>query len=193
MLNAVMYLASYGFFQGGGIGDLLNYWEQAGFFSYVLPFLLIFCIVFVTINNIKLFEQNKAVSAVIAVAVGLLALQYDLVPMFFSELFPRIGIGLSIILTLLVLSGLFIDPKNKMMKWGLFFISIIIVIAILYDAGNFSYGYYLYYILDPQIMAWILFIGLIGIVVAAVTKKKPKIPNINIPLFGSPADQTPEE
>jgi len=45
MFEEVLSLASYGFFQGGGIGDLFNYWEQAGVFSYVLPFLLIFCIV----------------------------------------------------------------------------------------------------------------------------------------------------
>jgi hypothetical protein len=190
MFEGISILASYGFFQGG-IGDLLNYWEQAGFFSYVLPFLLIFCIVYVTINNIKLFEQNKAISAVIAVSVGLLSLQYDMVPLFFAELFPRIGIGLSMILALLILSGLFIDPKDNTMKWGLFGVSIIILIAVLYDSTEFSGGYYLYYLLDPQIMSWVFFIGLIGIVVGAVTKKKPELPKINIPLFGKPGDQVP--
>ena len=191
MIESLMSLISYGFFGGGGIGDLFNYWEQAGFFSYVLPFLLIFCFVFTSINSIKVFGENKAIAAIIAVCTGLLALQYDVVPIFFAELFPRIGIGLSILLALLILGGLFIDKTNRYMKWGLFGISMIILIAVLYDTTEFSYGYYLYYLLDPQIMSWVLFIGLIGIVVAAATKKTPpKIGPITLPLYGNAADQT---
>ena len=37
---------SYGYFQGGAIGNILNIWEQAGIFSYAIPFLLIFALVF---------------------------------------------------------------------------------------------------------------------------------------------------
>src|SRR3990172_7978472 len=180
MLELMLFLQSYGFFRGGGVGDLFNYWEQAGVFSYVLPFLLIFCIVYVTMNNIKLFEQNKAVSAVIAISVGLLAMQFDLVPFFFSELFPRVGVGLSILLAILIISGLFLDPNQKWMKWGLLGVSVLILIAVLYDTTQFTAGYYLYYLLDPQILSWIFFILLIFIVVVAVSKKpRPNLPNFN--------------
>ena len=44
MINGV-FLQSFGFF-GGGFGNLLSQLEQLGFFSYVLPFLLIFALVF---------------------------------------------------------------------------------------------------------------------------------------------------
>ena len=34
MVAGLSFLASYGYFEGGGIGNLLNYWEQLGLFSY---------------------------------------------------------------------------------------------------------------------------------------------------------------
>ena len=37
----------------------------------------------------------------IALAVAFMSLQFDVVSMFFSELFPRFGVGLSIILVIL--------------------------------------------------------------------------------------------
>ena len=186
MFEEVLSLASYGFFQGGGIGDLFNYWEQAGGFSYLLPFLLIFSIVYVVISKIKIFKDNTTVNAIIALSVGLLAMQFDLVPMFFAELFPRVGIGLSIILAILILLGLFIDPRQKVMMWGLFVVGLLIVIAVLYDTTEFAAGYYLYYLLDPQILSWIFFVVVILVVILGMRKKRPKLPGMKPMLFYPP-------
>ena len=106
----------FGGFYGGSFGDLLLYWEQLGVFSYVLPFLLIFAVVFGILTKIKVFGDHRGLNAVIALVVGLLSLQYNLVPIFFSEIFPRVGIAISIILVLLVLVGLFLDPESKAMN-----------------------------------------------------------------------------
>jgi len=46
MINGVTFLASYGYFGGGALGDLFAQWEAAGIFQYALPFLLIFALVF---------------------------------------------------------------------------------------------------------------------------------------------------
>ena len=80
-------LASFSF-EGGTIGDFLSVWEQAGFFSYLLPFLLIFALVFGILTQIQLFRENKAINAIIALVVGLISLQFPMVPQFFSEIFP---------------------------------------------------------------------------------------------------------
>ena len=186
MLETMLFLQSYGFFRGGGIGDLFNYWEQAGVFSYVLPFLLIFSIVYVIISKIKIFKDNTTVNGVIALSVGLLAMQYDMVPIFFAELFPRVGIGLSIILAILILLGLFIDPRQKIMMWGLFVVGLLIVIAVLYDTTQFALGYYLYYALDPQILSWIFFAVIILIIILGLRKNPPKLPEHRPMLFYPP-------
>ena len=132
-------LASHGFFggfYGGGVGNLLSYWEQAGVFSYVLPFLLIFALVFGILGQIKLFEQNRAVNGIIALVVGLLALQFDFVPIFFSEIFPRLGIGLAILLIFLILVGMFISPTERWMNYVLLGVGAIIFLVVLVQTGG---------------------------------------------------------
>ncbi len=192
MIDTVLYLASAGFFRGGGIGDLFNYWEQAGVFSYVLPLLIIFCLVFVILSKIKIFEDNKAVNTIIALSVGLLAMQFDMVPLFFAELFPRVGIGLSIILAILILTGLFLDPTQKIITWGLFIVGLLILGLVLYDTGQFTFGQYFYYVLDPQILSWIAFIAIIGIIVTAMSnKKRNPLPDLKPLLFYPPQAHSP--
>ena len=46
MLEVLTTLAWYGSYGGGVVGDMFSRWEQAGFFSYILPFLLIFALIF---------------------------------------------------------------------------------------------------------------------------------------------------
>lgn len=114
MLDEMMFLQIGGFsgggFFGGTFGNILAQWEQLGVFSYVLPFLLIFALLFGILTRLKIFD-NKSINAVISVSVALMALQYDFVPRFFSEIFPNLGIGLSVILVGIIVLGLFTDTN----------------------------------------------------------------------------------
>ncbi len=140
----MIFLASYGSFGGGSIGNMLAQWEAAGVFTYVLPFLLIFAIVFSILSFINVFKDNKAVNAVIALAVSLLALQFQIVPIFFAEIFPRLGIGLSILLVVVILGGMFIDPSNQengWIKWVLIAITVAIIIVVVGGSlGGIGFG-----------------------------------------------------
>ncbi len=102
------------------ITDVLNIWNDMGVFSYVIPFLLIFAVVYAVLEKTKILgDENKGILAIISVSVGLLSLQFDFVSEFFSVIFPRFGIGLSIFLVLIIMIGFFI-PKDKdigKMKW----------------------------------------------------------------------------
>jgi hypothetical protein len=188
-----MYLASYGFFQGGGIGDLLNYWESLGFFTYILPFLLVFALVYAIISNMKLFGQNKGVSAVIALCVGLLSLQFDVVPMFFSEIFPRVGVALSVLLTILILLGLFMPTRGvpqKVFHYLLLIAAIIVLMIVLFQQANSTFLYNIFYFFDAQTFAWLI-MGLIVITfIIIIVKPKPK--KIKFPPL-YPAFLNPEE
>jgi hypothetical protein len=128
-------LASYSFFGGGAFGDLLTKWDQMGFFSYVLPFLLVFSVVFGVLSKTRIFDENKSVNAIIALVVGFMSLQWDLVPRFFSELFPRVGVGLSILLVFIIFLGIFLPRQN----WAIYLslgIASIIVISILLNSSE---------------------------------------------------------
>lgn len=102
-----------GFFDNIGgaqnITDVLNIWNQIGVFSYVIPFILIFAIVFAILEKSKILSnekdgkiQNRPLLAIVAAAVGLLSLQFDFVPEFFAIIFPRFGMGLAVLLTVII-------------------------------------------------------------------------------------------
>jgi len=152
MINSVL-LASYSFLGGGAFGDLLTQWEQMGFFAYALPFILIFAVVFGVLGKIRIFEDNKAVNAIIALAVGFMSLQWDLVPRFFTEVFPRVGVGISILLIVIIFLGIFLPREN----WAVYFsliIAAVIVVTILLGSfeslgwqSSFFYNWNLGYVL----------------------------------------------
>lgn len=174
MLEKLLVLQSYGFYEGGALGSFLDKLSQAGFFSYLLPFLLIFALVYGILLRLDFFKGNKSVNGIIALAVGLLALQFEFVPLFFSEVFPRVGIGLAIILVILILMGLFM-PKANWVTYVLFGVSALIVIIILIQSGGYfgsDIGYWFSYNW-PWIAGVVFMIIVISIIVNAGSEKAP--------------------
>ena len=186
MLGGIISLASYGYY-GGSIGNVLSQWEQQGVFSYVFPFLLIFSLIYGLLGKVNLFakktgaggsEPNNILNAIISMVVGLMALQFELVPRFFAEIFPKMGVGLAILLVVLVLGGLFI-PTNKENNWVLIFLTVCFfglifwiitdsfkVFGWTFNTFNFSIFWYNY--------SWLIL--LIGFIIAIVlsTRKKDR-------------------
>lgn len=133
MINSVIALASYGSFGSGALGELFAQWEAAGIFEYALPFLLIFALVFGLLMKLNIFASkdnpNKGVNVIIALAVAFMSLQFNMVSVFFAEIFPRFGVALSIILVILILGGLFM-PTNKESNWFMVALAVIVFIII---------------------------------------------------------------
>jgi hypothetical protein len=61
MFKNIIFLSS-GAFSGNGFGNFLSKLEDAGFFSYVIPFLLLFAVIFGILTKIKIFQDNKSVN-----------------------------------------------------------------------------------------------------------------------------------
>ena len=172
----------FGGFYGGEAGNLFAYWEQLGVFSYVLPFLLIFAIVFGILTKIKVFGENKGLNAVIALVVGLLALQYNLVPVFFSEIFPRVGVALSILLVLIILLGLFFDTKdNKVINYSLLGVGVIIFLSVLIKTSGALgwYSAYWWYTNWPSILLGIVVIAIFFAIIGSASPKG-KAPDLKL-------------
>ncbi|MBT4376072.1 hypothetical protein HOD29_01730 [archaeon] len=138
------FLAYYPSLGGGAIGNLLFQWEQAGVFSYVLPFLLIFAMIYGLLNKLNFFGSSsdaantgnttsKGINIVIAIAVALMSLQFDLVNIFFAEIFPKVGVGLAIILALLILMGLF-WPNNNAFNWVMVFFGLAVAAYVIFSS-----------------------------------------------------------
>ena len=99
------------------IGAILQQLADFGIFFYVLPFLLVFALVFAILQKVKITgEGNKGIDAVIALTVSLMSLQFDAVPIFFQIIFPKVGIALSILLAAMLLLGLTLDIRKRQGK-----------------------------------------------------------------------------
>ncbi len=172
MLRGLIFLVN-GF---GGIGEVLSQWEQIGVFTYIIPFLLIFALIFGILTQTGLFKEKKAINAIIALSVSLMALQFDFVSTFFSEIFPRLGIGLVVLLVVMVLLGLF-APNRTWVTYTLFGAAAVILIVVLANTATavqwFSSGF-LSGVNWQGLLPWIVLIVLVAVVVASSSKPKEK-------------------
>jgi hypothetical protein len=159
-------------FAGFGFGDLLAQLDTLGFFSFILPFMLVFAFSYAILGNIKVFTNNKGAAAIIAFALGMLSLQFNVVPAFFATIFPHFGIGLSVLLVGLILAGVFIGDLDAY-KWIFFGLGAIIFLVIVissFSEYNVQYGFWENY--GAMVILGILIIA--GIVAVLLGSKSSK-------------------
>jgi hypothetical protein len=160
------------------ITDALNWFNAFGGFSYLIPFLLIFAVVFALLDRSKVLGDNKPLMGIIAAALGLLSLQYDFVPEFFAVIFPRFGVGLSVFLVALIFIGFFWPEREDKKgldhgKWIGYVVAIGVIIWAFssWDEWGYYYGFGGWF--AEYIWALIVLGAVIGVIIWAI-KWKPK-------------------
>lgn len=116
----------YGFTQ---LDSMIQMWQAYGVFSVFIPFVLIFAVVFAILSKSKILGGKSGIDTIVAIAIALLSLQWDFMPRFFSELFPRLGMGIAVLLALVILVGMFITSKHETV-WMIILASIAFIIFI---------------------------------------------------------------
>lgn len=159
-----MFLQSFGF-SGGSFGNVLAQWEQLGVFDYALPFLIIFALIFGILSKVKIFQNsdgtpNKGINSIIAVSTALMSLQFNFVPRFFADVFPQLGVGLSIILIGIILTGMFTTSN---MTWIGFALGGIVFLVIM--GNSFEFGSSTFWFWFQQNFAMILIVAVILLMV----------------------------
>jgi hypothetical protein len=158
-------MAAYGY----GIGEILNQWQSVGVFDYLLPFLLIFAVVFGLLNKSRILGDDKKIHVIIAFVIGLLALQGN-IQRFFQPLFPNLAMGIAAILVLVILVGVFINNnERKYWNWGFGAVGFIAAVIAISNAFG-DYGWYgsSYYTNNAGwIVGAVLVIGLIIAIAAS--------------------------
>jgi len=164
------------FLSSWSIVDLLNQAEMQGIFKYVLPFLLVFALIYGILSNMKILGENKGVHVIIAIALGLLSLYNDFLPNFLVSMAPNLAIGLSILLAAIILFGIFMggDAKLDWIKYVLFGVSALVFIIAMYSSlddtsfvGSWAWQQY-----APAVIVLLIIAGLIAVVVGT-GKKSP--------------------
>jgi len=161
---------------GSDIGTILQDWEVMGVFEYVLPFVLVFAVIFGILHKSKIIGDNRGVNMVIALAVAGLAITSLEFRSFFRVLFPYAGVGVAILLVGMIMVGLFVDFENE--NWpryvfygiGLFIAAVIVLSALSsYEVFFASTWWWQQYMNSIIVLAVV--IGLILLVVLSVKRK----------------------
>lgn len=121
-----------GWFRQFDVYNILNQWETAGVFDYLLPFLLVFAVVFGILETTQVLGKHKGIHAIVSLVIGMFTMRYFQVGEFIGVIFANFGIALSIILVLIILTGLFVSPNNRM-HWikttsGVSLVAVVIVV-----------------------------------------------------------------
>ena len=155
------------------ITDILNMWQAAGVFAYLIPFLIIFAVVYGILLKTKLLGENKGVIATISLGVGLMSLLNDYVSNFFSSLFPYAGMAIAVLLVALILMGL-VSTEN--FSWRIWFIvGIVGFVAVLLASLNDMKWWLGGQLGDswPAILAGLVLIALMYFIIWGGVEKKP--------------------
>ena len=102
---------------------------------------MIFAVIYAILSKAKFLGENTAVNLIISIAVALMALQFQFVSYFFAEIFPRMGVVLSLLLVAMILLGLFVDFTKPGGKWGLGIFAGIAAVVIFVQSFSDAFGW----------------------------------------------------
>jgi hypothetical protein len=120
-----------------GIEQFIYQWEVLGVYQFLLPFLLIFAVVFGILSYMNIFGGQKGIHIIIALVIGLLAIRVPIFADVLREVTPRLGVGLVIILSALILTGIFVPKAARgVVLWIMFGIGAIVFLIILGQLWN---------------------------------------------------------
>jgi len=164
--------------------DVIIYLQGVGVADVLLPFILVFTIIFAVLEKIKILgEKSRRYNVMIALVIGLaVVLPHILSPSendvvnIMNRALPNVSIFIIAILAVFLLVGMWSSKKFKFgasARGWLTLISFIIIVAIFtYAAGWWGGGYlpnWLYFLQDPGTIALIVIILVFIIVIAYIT------------------------
>ncbi len=142
------------------------------FVESILPFILVFTIVFAILQKSKILgDGKKQVDALVSLVVGLLVISFAQAIGIILQMTVFLAVGLVVILVLLLLLGSFTEPGKffedkgfpKAVRIGLISVVILaVVIALVYITGFWEYLYdWVYVGTESTIFINVIFVALI--------------------------------
>ena len=158
----------------GSIVDLFYQWEYLGLFDFVLPFLLVFALVYGVLSSTRFMGENKPVYIIVSLVVGFMSLRYRyFFSDFISELFPRLGVGLAVVLTILILTGMFI-AKDQRRYWGYAFAGVAVLVLLMVFYQTFTnLGWFRSGDFSSELIGTVVLVVLVGAIIVAMTMSNP--------------------
>ena len=153
------------------VNEFIYSLQSAGIFDFLLPFLLVFAIVFGILQQIKIFGDNKGIHIILAFVIGLMAIRWEFLNQFYSDIFPRLGVGITVLLVIMILVGMFIaNDESRYWGWGFAAVAAVVAIIVLYQSFSFLGWTGFNGFFGGEAIGWIVFgILIVGLIIAIAT------------------------
>lgn len=109
--------------------ELLGNFDQIGGFDLLLPFILVFTLVFAVLQKIKLFGEKKNINMVVSLVIAIFFLNNTYLIFVLQQFLPNVSIILIVFLMFLLLLGIFAGEttfKDGMLGWA-FIVSLVAI------------------------------------------------------------------
>lgn len=160
-------------------GAMIKGLEQMGFYDVILPFLLVFAIIFAMLQKVKLFgKDQKNINVVVALVTAFFVVRVPEIVEAMNSFLPKISFLVLVLLMVLLVLGIF-GASAEGMTGGWFFIAIVIAVAgIIWAITSSIPGLSLpdWLSINAENQGVLLGIGALILGLYLLTKEKPKQP-----------------
>lgn len=111
-------------------GGVISTLQQMGFFDVLLPFLLIFAIVYGILEKVKLFEDRADINAVIAFVIGMIVIGTSWVIGVLTGFLPWVGMLTVVFLAAVILMGFFWKDIDAIGDTPVKYIAAIVILVV---------------------------------------------------------------
>jgi len=119
---------------------LVTFLADYGFYEIILPFILVFAIVYGILSKVHIFGKDKKnVEVMVSFVLGLLAIGSLRFSGFLKDFIPQLGFGIIIVIGLALILGLFGVPLHNKFTIGLGAIVFIIIALIQFSNEQIKY------------------------------------------------------
>jgi hypothetical protein len=117
-------------------------WEGMGIFDIVLPFLLVFTIIFAILERIKILgEDKKNLNVIVALVIGLFVVRNPTVVGLIHRLLPNISLILVAAIMFLLLIGIFLGKRFSGLTGGMLgFVVLISLVLVIWSLASDQLG-----------------------------------------------------
>lgn len=117
--------------EGLNLEQTIRQLEAAGFYQVLLPFILVFTIIFAVLQKVKLFGQNsKNINVVIAILIAFFTIRAASVVALMNQFLPKVSAIVLVIMMLLVVLGIFGISGDSWTGWPFFAAVLISIMAV---------------------------------------------------------------
>ena len=160
------------------ISDLVYYLQSFGVYDYLLPFFLVFTIIFAILEKTKLFgteldrRPKTNINVVIALVIGLIVVANTEIALIMNEYLSRMALFIVIVLILVLTLGIFGANAEGGFSGIPFFIFMLISIGAVIWALSPTLGIYLPFYFSDQDKAVIFGLIVFFLIIGFVTRRE---------------------